>query len=82
MSIDQHRKKGMRGKNRSNEGGYGTIPDGLGYNDPFNVSKGNPSDRVDPDVLMKSWIIDADLGRVQQAEIASRSDGCSDYTKP
>lgn len=82
MSIDQYRKKGPGTGMSGYESGSGTLPDGFGYNDPFCLSIGNPADKKDPDILMKNRIKDADLGRVQQAEIASRRDNCNNYTRP
>lgn len=64
MSIDQCRKKAMRGcRTLCNDGGYITIQDGLGHNDPWSLSAGHSVDRTDPDLFKKGWINDPDLER-------------------
>lgn len=82
MSIDQHRKKAMRGRKPGDEGGYGTMPDGIGYNDPWSLSTGHPADRTDPDLFKTSWIFDAEIGRKDQANRASGHGDSCDYTRP
>lgn len=82
MSIDQHRKKAMRGRKPCDDHGYGTIPDGLGYNDPWSLSIGHPADRTDPDLFKASWKVDADMGRLEQADCVSEYNDCADYTRP
>lgn len=82
MSIDQHRKKGVLRKKPCDDDGRTTLQDGIGYNDRWTLSTGDPVNRADPDILMRSWIRDSEPGRVQQAEIASRLDNCNNYTRP
>jgi hypothetical protein len=82
MSIDQCRKKAMRGcRTFCNDGGYITIQDGLGHNDPWSLSAGHSVDRTDPDLFKKGWINDPDLERGKQTEIAKEYGGRVDYTR-